>query len=93
MRELERFGEAYRVTGGRTVKRSEAPGNAMELLESPDIRLSFWRERKSPQRWVSLEILGGELLGVEVFVPIEAFLGREIMHELRTAVAEKAFVE
>jgi len=82
-RVLERIGRAYR-TPGRLVRTQ--PGN-VELLDGVHVRLSLWKERGAAQRWVSLEVIQGELTGTELFVPIEALQGQEVVDELGRANA------
>jgi len=71
-RTLSRFGPAYRIEG-RTLERSQED---VELLETVGVRLSVWKERGNPQRWVSLELLSGAHAGLETFVPMEVIEGQ-----------------
>lgn len=70
-RVLERFGPSFQ-TPGRTLRRLAGD---VELLDGVQVRVSLWKEQGRAQRWFSLELLNGELVGVEVFIPLEAVQG------------------
>jgi len=58
---------------GRTSLRR--PGADVELLESPDLRVALWKVLGGAQRFVSVELLGGEHVGLIVYIPVEALTG------------------
>lgn len=73
-RVLSRAGPAFKIEG-RTIERA---ATNLELLETVDVRLSMWKEKRGAQRWVSMELTTGTRAGLEIFVPIEVLQGEGV---------------